>query len=208
MASARQPVTINGIAFDALMDETRSYEAEIPTYPVEKGFEVSDTIILKPMSLSMTVFLTNTPVTWLRRNGVSPSRVQDVIKQLENLYFQKTPVTIVTSERTYSNFGLISFELTKTTENGTSREIPLVFQEIRVTEAGTTTMPDSYGKSGTTGANAGAASTTSKGSTSLTPPVEGSKGSILYGIAGGAGLLGGSGSGGSGIGGLLGGLFG
>ena len=187
MARASQPVSIDGITFDALIEQTDSLEADVPTYPVEEGFEVSDTIVLKPRTIEMTLFLTNTPVTWKARNGSSPSRVQDVLKRLEDLYFKKMPVTVTTSEKTYTNMAIVSIALTKTKENGTSREIPISFQEIRVTEARTTTIPDSYGKSGTTGANAGSASTTN----SSTPPASsGSGGSILYGLASGAGLLG------------------
>jgi hypothetical protein len=68
MARATQPVTVDGIEFDALIDESKTYEADVSTYPVEKGFEVSDTIILKPLTLSMTLYLTNTPVTWRARH--------------------------------------------------------------------------------------------------------------------------------------------
>jgi len=208
MALAKQPVSIDGIEFDALIEESKTYEADVPSYPVEEGFEISDTIILKPLSLSMTLFLTNTPVTWKVFHGASPSRVQDILKQLEALYFQKKPVTVVTSERTYSNMAILRFELSKTKENGTSREIPIEFQEIRVTESRTTTIPDEYGKSGATGTNAGTANTTSVGSpasedssTSTGSPASesssasnsgdgGTKGSILYNLASSVGLIG------------------
>ena len=184
MARARRPVTIDGIGFDALIDEAATYEADVPAYPVERGFEVSDAIILKPLILSMTLFLTNTPVTWRARHGASPSRVQDVLKRLEDLYFTREPVTISTSDATYRNMAILSIELKKVLETGTSREIPIMFQEIRVTEAQTTTLPPGFGATGT---NAGTASTTS----SWTPPAAetGSRGSILHGLASGAGLL-------------------
>ena len=187
MARAKQPVQIDGIGFDALIDETKTYEADVPAYPVERGFEVSDTIILKPLSLIMTLFLTNTPVTWKTRHGTSPSRVQDVIKRLEALYFTREPVTVVTSERTYKNMAITSIELKKSLETGSSREIPIIFQEIRVTEAATTTIPASYGRSGTTGTNAGAASTNSNPTTA--GGSGGSSGSVLHGLATGAGLI-------------------
>lgn len=193
MERPKQPVSIDGIEFDALIDETKKHEADVPTYPVESGFEVSDTIILKPLSLDMTLFLTNTPVTWKGRHGTNPSRVQDIIKQLEELFFKKKPVTVTTSEKTYENMAIINIELTKTKETGTSREIPISFQEIRVTESQTTTIPDSYGKSGATGTNAGTANTTtsnagassSQGSSSSSE----SKGSALHGLGQSAGLF-------------------
>src|SRR5215469_16079972 len=158
MARVKQPVSIDGITFDALIDETKQLTADVPAYPVEKGFEVSDAIILKPLTLSMTLFLTNTPVTWKVRHGSDPSRVQDVIKRLEALYFKKEPVTVETSERTYEDMAILSIELKKSLETGSSREIPISFKQIRVTEAATTTIPASYGKSGATGTNAGTAS--------------------------------------------------
>ena len=114
--------------------------------------------------------------------------MQDVLKQLEDVYFKREPVTVVTSERTYRNMAILSIELKKSLETGTSREIPIMFQEIRVTEAQTTAIPDSYGKSGATGTNAGTASVTSS-PTPLTPIETGSRGSMLHSLASGAGLL-------------------
>lgn len=178
MARATQPVIVDDISFDALIEESMTYSADVPSYPTEAGFDVSDTIILKPLTLSMTLFLTNTPVTWRERHGADTSRVRDVIRKLEQLYFSRQPVTVSTSDKTYENMAIVSIELSKTKETGSSREIPITFQEIRVTESRTTTIPDSYGKSGATGANAGTANTTA-GET----PASGKKGSVLHGMA-------------------------
>lgn len=87
MARAKQPVSINGIEFDALIDESRTLEATVPEYSVESGFSVSDAIILSPEKLDMTLFVTNTPVTWYNRHGGSQNRVDSVVKQLEELYY-------------------------------------------------------------------------------------------------------------------------
>ena len=206
MARATQPVDIDGVTFDALIEEVRTLEAQAPSYPLETGFMVQDSIILNPQMLEMTLFITNTPVTWKSVHGTSPGRVQDVITQLEALYFAKKPVTITTSEATYKNMAILTIELPKNIETGSSREVPITFQEIRMVQSRTAEMPYSYGKGGTSGVNAGTASTTS----SSTPATassgsnnsDGRKGSILYGLANGSGLTGGS----SGVGGLLGGL--
>ncbi|MCB5924235.1 hypothetical protein NE584_00710 [Clostridium sp. DFI.5.61] len=159
MGKATQPVSINGLEFDALIDESRTLEATVPEYSVESGFSVSDSIILSPEQLSMTLFVTNTPVTWYRRHGASPTRVESVVKQLEELYFAKEPVTIVTSDATYTSMAIESLTISKSLETGYARQIPISFKKIRVTTAKTTTIPDSYGKSGKTAASAGTAST-------------------------------------------------
>lgn len=205
MARAKQPVSINGIEFDALIDESRTLEATVPEYSVESGFSVSDAIILSPEKLDMTLFVTNTPVTWYNRHGGSQNRVDSVVKQFEELYYAGEPVTIVTSDATYSNMAIESITFSKSTEVGYAREIPISFKKIRVTSAKTTTIPDSYGKSGATGASAGTASTSSgssgggssgggsgggSGSGSGSSGSNGnSKSSILYSAANSMGLM-------------------
>ena len=58
-----KPVSVAGIEFDALIDEQKALSATVPTYPVEEGFPVSDTIILDPLSIQLTLYISNTPVT-------------------------------------------------------------------------------------------------------------------------------------------------
>ena len=201
MARAKQPVSVNGVEFDALMDETRGFEATVPEYAVEKGFNVSDAIILGSETLNMTLFLTNTPVTWHRRHGSEQNRVESVVKQLQELYYDKKPVTVVTSDATFTSMAITSLTISKSLETGYAREIPISFKKIRVTQAATTTIPASYGKSGASGTQAGTANTSagssggsgggsgggsdSKGNSSKGE----SKSSILYGAAKGVGLV-------------------
>jgi uncharacterized membrane protein YgcG len=206
MGKATQPVSINGLEFDALIDESRTLEATVPEYSVESGFSVSDSVILNPEKLSMTLFVTNTPVTWYRRHGASPTRVDNVVKQLEELYFAKEPVTIVTSDATYTSMAIESITISKSLEIGYARQIPISFKKIRVTTAKTTTIPDSYGKSGATAASAGTASTStgssgggsgsgsgsgggSSGAGGSSGSNGNSKSSILYNAASSIGLI-------------------
>lgn len=186
MAKAKQPVSINGIEFDALISETKTLEATVPEYAVETGFVVSDAIILSPEKLNMVLFVTNTPVTWLRRHGCDTSRVDSVVKQIEDLYYTAEPVTIVTSDATYTDMAIENLTITKSLETGYSREIPISFKKIRSTTAETTTIPDSYGKSGTTATSTGTANTS----------VESSDGGSSSGGSGGS--SGGGSGGGSG----------
>lgn len=175
-----QPVSIDGIEVDALIDSSTSYPNEIPQYPVEEGYEVSDTMILKPITLEMTVFVTNTPVTHLLRFGGSAgcqNRVGDVVARLESMRAKRKLVTIVTNDKTYKNMGLENMTVQKSLETGYARQIPLTFVEVQVTGTQKVSMPESYGKSGATGASGGTAST-STGSTSGGGGSSG--GSILY----------------------------
>jgi hypothetical protein len=194
-----QPVSVDGIEFDALISASESYEASVPEYPVETGFAVSDTIILSPETLEMTLFLSNRPVTWAKRFGSSGDRVAEVVKRLKALYFQKKLVTVTTSSETYADMAIMSISFSKTNSMMDAMEIPIKFKRVRVTASKTVTIPDSYGKSGATGASAGTANTSAGSAASAASnaasaggneSVNNQKaGSILYAAASSIGLF-------------------
>ena len=198
-----QPVSVAGIE-SALLNETQTYTADIPSYPVETGFSVSDNIALQPMELPMTLLISDTPLTW-RGRARSVSETEAMLKEL---YFKKTTFTVVTPSGTFNNMGITSMQIKKSTDLGFDKEVSLSLQEVPTTETRTTTIPASYGKSGATGANAGTASTgtgsvSSSGSSSSSGGSGGSSGgsggsssskkessgSILYNVASAAGLV-------------------
>ena len=206
MARAKQPVSVNGIEFDALISQTDTLEATVPEYTVEDGFVVSDAIILNPEKLDMVLYITDTPVTWYSRHGSGQDRVETIVKRLQELYFTAEPTTVVTSAKSYTNMAIESLSIAKSLEIGYAREISISFKKIRVTTAKTTTIPDNYGKSGATAASAGTASTStgssggssgsgsgsgggSSGSSGSSGSNGNSKSSILYSAANSIGLI-------------------
>ena len=205
MAASKEPVTITGpdgskVSADALIESTESLSSEVPTYSVEDGFSVSDSVIINPMVLSMTLFFSDTPVTHRLKHGAKIGRAQEAVAALKKIYFSKGLVTINTRRGVLRSMAITSMELTNAKETGTSREIPISFQQVRVTEAKTVGIPDSYGKGGATGASAGTANT--KISDTPPPTTQGSGeeggskqsllhamgGAIKHGLAGSAGL--------------------
>ena len=122
MARAKRPVTVAGIEFDALISEEHGYEATVPEYAVESGFSVSDAIIHGAETLNMVLYVTDTPVTW--RNHSGRGRVEQVTKRLEELYYAAEPVTIVTSDATYTSMAIENLTISKSAEVGYAREIP------------------------------------------------------------------------------------
>ena len=103
MARAKQPVSVDDIEFDALIDSEEGYEADVPEYPTEKGFSVSDTIVLKADTLNMTLYVTDTPVTWRKRTGSGPGKTEGVVRRLKDLYFAKKILEVTTTDCVYSN---------------------------------------------------------------------------------------------------------
>ncbi len=213
-----KPVSIWGIEFDALIDEAKTFSATIPVYPVEKGFPVSDTIILDPVSIQMTLYVSNTPVTWLYRHGSSSERVEKICSQLEKKWQKKQLAKIVTAEAIYKDMGITNISIKKSSDIGYAREISISAQKVQITKRKKAKIPSYVLKSGETKANAGTASTsTSSGKSSTASGTGGSSGggggsggnkngggssssgkgnssakkgqSILYGAASGLGLI-------------------
>lgn len=197
-----KPVSIWGIEFDALIDEAKTFSATIPVYPVEKGFPVSDTIILNPVSIQMTLYVSNTPVTWLYRHGSSTDRVNKICDLLEQKWLAKQLAKIVTTEAIYKDMGITNICIKKSHDIGYAREISISAQKVRITERKMVGIPSYVLKSGETKANAGIASTSTSSSKSSTGPGAGESSSggsgssgakkgqsILYGVASGIGLI-------------------
>ena len=158
--AAKQPVSINGVEFDAMLGEDYSLEASSPDYVVESGFTIGDSIILSAEVLTMTLFVSDRPVTFKSRAG----RVDSVVKQLKELYYSKQLVSVTTPDAHYDNMAIQSLKISRTNEYGYAREVPITLKHIRTTATQTTSIPASYGKSGSTKAAAGTASTTAGGS--------------------------------------------
>ncbi len=187
----KQPVSIDGIEFDALIEQSTEYSAEVPEYPTEEGFNVSDTIIISPENISMTLYVTETPVTWKKRFGATNfQRVDEIERRLEHLFMSKKLITVVTSDAVYEDMALLSYSISKSADVGYAREIPITLKKIIRTESKTVTIPASYGKSGATGVSAGTANT--KSSSSSSSSSSGSSfegGSILYNVSKNIGLV-------------------
>lgn len=203
----KQPVSIWGIEFDALIDEQKTMSSKIPVYPIENGFPVSDTITNEPLSLSLNLYISNTPVTWLFRHGTSKDRVNMICNLIEKKWLEKNLTKIVTSDTIYTDMGITSIVIKKSSDIGYAREVSVTAQKVYITKKRTTVIPNYSLKSGKSKASAGKASKSSsaKNGDSSGGVYSGNKGSkngansnkkdakkkqsILYGVAKGSKLF-------------------
>ena len=158
MKRATTPSKLDDIYFDAIINRESSYEADAPEYPVDDGFYVSDAVLKKPVVLSVTAFISNTPVMW--KHLRSSNRLKNTIKKLENLFFEGKTVTFSTSKKTYTSMALTSLTIPETEDMADAVEVKFTLKQIRVTKSKTTTIPSSYGLSGTTAESGGTSDTT------------------------------------------------
>lgn len=207
MARKLKPVSIAGIEGDALISEDISYSADIPEYPVEKGYNVSDTITLKPLVLNITLYISDSPATWRNRKGHTPkaNRTKKICEKFERLYFKRKLVKVVTTDKIYTNMGITSMTISHSSEIGYARQIQFSLKKVYVTKRKTVYIPAYILQSGETKSNAGTATTSSSSSNSSSTSSSGSsssnsskssnssnsgkKGSILYNIGKKTGFL-------------------
>ncbi len=154
-----QPVSIAGIEFDALIDSEEAYEADVPEYPTEKGFCVSDNMAISAMELSMTLYLTATPITWRASHGTGEDRLVSIPERLVSIYEQREPITVYTQDKTYTDMVIKSISIKRDADTGAAREIPVTLQQIDVTSSEKVEIPANLPHSGTTKSNSGTAST-------------------------------------------------
>lgn len=195
---AKMPATLAGIQFDVLLSQDETYEAQVPDYPVESGYRVQDGIFPEPLVVETVLYLTNTPVTWKSQIGESCTRVKTVEARLRNLFWDREPVTFITTDMTYENMVISSLKISKTEEAGYARRIPITLKQVEITETRTGVIPDSYIRGGQTEASAGTASVSSDGAGVSSSAPSGSseekensknKASMLYRAGKGLGLI-------------------
>ena len=159
MKKAKVPASINGIYFDAIINRETSYEADVPEYPVETGYYTSDAVLRKPITLNITAFISDNPVTW-KKQLKETNRLSKTIAKLENLYFSGSLVTFTTSKKTYTSMAITSLTVPETEEMANAVEVKISLKQIRIVKSKTVTIPAEYGLSGSTAESGGTSSTT------------------------------------------------
>ena len=141
----KQAVSIDGIEFDALISSEEEYESEVPQYPVEAGYCVSDNVTNKPLTLTMTLLISDTPVTHKLTHGVYKGRTEVVMAMLLKLRDMREPTVILTCDKTYKNMVIKSISCPK--EKKGVKEIQVSFTQVTITYSVPVPITTDYGKS-------------------------------------------------------------
>lgn len=177
MKKLKSPVTVGNVKFDVLMNESIDRSAEVPQYPVEDGYKVSDAVLISPLTISITALISNMPVTWKNKFKGQPHRTKTEVNKLIKLYEKRTLVSYYNRQKRYKNMAITSLSIPKTEEMTECVEISLTLQEVKVTKPKIVDIDASYMRSGTTGTYAGTAATTTDDAKDSAE-----KSSILYGL--------------------------
>ncbi|PJR49769.1 hypothetical protein CWM58_16805 [Klebsiella sp. H-Nf2] len=122
------------IVFDAVTDTGIRRQADITSYPVESGAEVSDHVQIKNNTFKLTGIITETPIRLeedlLYSAGVNGTRISQAIEYLDKIFDGRQPITLVTEHKVYENVILsgISYDY----KSEFAMQFDLEFEQIRL----------------------------------------------------------------------------
>ena len=163
--------TIGDLEVDAITSRTANFTSEVSEYPVEDGFPISDHVTRKPLTLSMEVICTPSPVDGTaglfsilgaanERKNNAANTMYGVANKIQEIYKRGEPITIRTPDSIYHNMVMTHAPLARKVEDGICYRLQLEFTQVRIIAPKTATVGDDVkGKTGTSEVNAGSAMT-------------------------------------------------
>ena len=164
------PATIGDLQVDCVVDHTTAFNSSVTEHPIEGGFVIADHIARQAMTLSLTVIITPTPVSYFRQLGSNPDRLGEAIAYFEQLWLNGEPVTVTIPSGIYQDMVMTSCPLPRNVKDGFCYRVALEFKHVVIVSQKTEEIPeqnasgDAVGKAGATGTDAGASSQVSIGS--------------------------------------------
>ena len=190
---ATSPAVLGGIEFDSVITKDEQLSAEAPDFATETGYSVSDTIIIKPPTLSVEAVVANRPVTWLSRHGSSSNRIAEVTRQLRKIFVDRELVTYSANGDTWDNMAITTLNIPDDAESGDSIKVSFSLKQVTVTRKQAALVTVSFPRGGTSNTNAGSVSSKKAGSSSSSSSKKSSSNgnnkksnsTILYGMLSG-----------------------
>lgn len=142
----KSPGIIGTVNLDCVFSENTSEDSDVTDYPIETGSYIQDNIYNRPITFSLSGFLTDTPIGYIQTienlfDTTNQSLTQSAIDALETLKETRTPFTVVTGMRLYTNMVFTSFNFSRDTNNGRSANIDCTFKQLLFASYQTVQIP-------------------------------------------------------------------
>jgi len=130
------------IVFDSVTNTQVKRQAEVTSYAVETGSEVSDHVQIKNNTFSLSGVISETPIRLkqdlLYSAGVNGTRISQALSYLDQIFEARQPITLITEQRAYTNIILtgISYEY----KSEYAMQFDLNFEQIRLVTSATTNV--------------------------------------------------------------------
>lgn len=162
-------ILINGYAIDAALSEQHSLEAELTSYEVEEGSDVTDHQRNLPPNVVIEGIVSDTPIGNMAdvRARETPSGTNDLeflpsaeaLARLTDIFNAKKPITIETTLKVYESMNLTKLDVPVDAETGGALRFTATFERLVLVKnnrvAIRVSTPRASGKAGKGNHNAG-----------------------------------------------------
>lgn len=139
LAGARNlPSQLGLLTVDVTIDESHEFGAEVTNWPIEGGALITDHVRLQPRSLTITGFVSDTP---LNAVGLSlgQSRAASAFFILEQMWQARVPFVVVSQLRVYRNMVIESLSVPKAREQAI--RFTCKMREVEIVSGQNTLLP-------------------------------------------------------------------
>lgn len=130
------------IVFDSVPNVGIKRQADVTSYPVENGADVSDHVQVKNNTFTLSGMISETPVRLMKdmlySAGVNGTRISQAITYLDQIFDARQPIILITEHKVYENVILkgISYDY----QSEYAMKFELDFEQIRLVSYGETNV--------------------------------------------------------------------
>lgn len=107
---------IGTLTLDVTLNEIHNRNSEVTEFPIERGSIISDHVLLRPKTLQIVGFVSDTPVSSYGFS-LGNSRASSAFLQLEGLWQLRIPFVVISQLAVYRNMVIEDLRIPKTNES-------------------------------------------------------------------------------------------
>ncbi|MCQ4007167.1 hypothetical protein FK521_09300 [Klebsiella pneumoniae] len=122
------------LTFDSTPSTGIRRQADVTSYPVESGANVSDHVQIRNNTFKLSGMITETPIRAIRdllySAGVNGTRISQAITYLDQIFDARQPIILITEHKVYENVILTGISYDYKSEH--AMQFDLEFEQVRL----------------------------------------------------------------------------
>lgn len=122
------------LTFDSTPSTGIRRQADVTSYPVESGANVSDHVQIRNNTFKLSGMITETPIRAVRdllySTGVNGTRISQAITYLDQIFDARQPIILITEHKVYENVILTGISYDYKSEH--AMQFDLEFEQVRL----------------------------------------------------------------------------
>jgi Dit-like tail protein len=143
--------SIDGFVIDAILSESHTLESSVTEFPIERGADITDNVLPRPIIVEMECLVSNTPIgtmadirkqagqigevisdTPTGSSVVDHTPVDDAYAHLLKIRNAREPVSIITTLQSYDNMVLKNLSIPRASGRGDEFRFTATFQQVEI----------------------------------------------------------------------------